>query len=208
MKPGSRKQPTCVLRKSSSTRRTRSVSSGMRGGERQRETNGSVAGMGCITSLTPDLLPTPELRRHRRALLPAITALFLVAVACGSESDNSGLSKLGDPLVLSVGGTIEVDTGSENVLVQFLSLDGDSRCPSGVQCTECTQETTCLRQFHLLASPLPIPNPNNLQLNLVLTCMLVVTGMLETHPSSGTTKGDRSQEHETNSRGGPTIGVS
>ena len=64
--------------------------------------------------------------------LALLLALLAVAAACGSG--DSGLSKLGDPLVLPVGGSIEVDTGDENVLVQFMSLDGDSRCPSGVQC--------------------------------------------------------------------------
>ena len=77
---------------------------------------------------------SPAIRRgwRRPFLLAPLMALFAIAAACGSS--DSGLSKVGDPLVLSPGGSIEVDAGEENVLVQFVSLDGDSRCPSGLQC--------------------------------------------------------------------------
>lgn len=78
------------------------------------------------------IYPTGGVLRFRRLIPLVMAALFIAAVGCGSSG--SGLSGLGDRLVLSAGGSIEVDTGDERVLIQFISLDADSRCPQGAVC--------------------------------------------------------------------------
>ena len=68
----------------------------------------------------------------RRLLLPVFAVLFIAAAACGSSG--AGLPGLGDEIILSIGGSIEVDTGDGRALIQFLSVDAESRCPQDVQC--------------------------------------------------------------------------
>ena len=78
----------------------------------------------------------------RRLLLPFFAVLIIAAAACGSGG--SGLSGLGDKLVLPVGGSIEIDTGDGRALIQFISMDADSRCPSGVECIVAGEATITL----------------------------------------------------------------
>lgn len=78
----------------------------------------------------------------RRLLLPFFAVLIIAAAACGSGG--SGLSGLGDKLVLPVGGSIEVDTGDGRALIQFISMDADSRCPRGDECIAAGEATITL----------------------------------------------------------------
>ncbi len=96
----------------------------------------------------------------RLLLLPFFTVLIIAAAACGSGG--SGLSGLGDKLVLPIGGSIEVDTGGGKALVQFISLDADSRCPQGMECIVAGEATIILgltledgsrRAFHVTIPP-------------------------------------------------------
>jgi hypothetical protein len=79
-----------------------------------------------------------SLKIHRpssyRLLLAALTGMIvMLAVACGSDGPAKG-PKLGTPFTLSVGSFVEVDVGDENVRVDFMGLQADSRCASGVTC--------------------------------------------------------------------------
>ena len=59
--------------------------------------------------------------------------IVMLAIACGSDGPAKG-PKLGTSFTLSVGAFVEVDVGDENVRIDFMDLQADSRCAAGVTC--------------------------------------------------------------------------
>ena len=80
--------------------------------------------------------------RQVQLLLGGIAVLIIAMTACGSSEPV--LPGLGDSVSLSVGGSAEFDTGDGRALVHFISLDADSRCPSGAQCIVAGEATITL----------------------------------------------------------------
>ncbi len=66
-----------------------------------------------------------------RSLMPAV---FVTALACASGSTASDVAEItpGEPFRLGVGEAMRLS--SEDLLIRFEGVAGDSRCPTGVNC--------------------------------------------------------------------------
>ena len=116
-------------------------------------------------------------------MLSAFALLIIAAAACGSDAE--AISGLGDKLVLPIGGSIEVDAGDGRALIQFLSMDADSRCPQGVQCIVAGEATITLGltlgNGDRRAFPVTIP-PGGIVRSEVAGLVLTITSLFPDPP--------------------------
>ncbi len=120
---------------------------------------------------------------YGRVLLPVFAVLIVAAAACGSSGPD--LPGLGDEVTLAVGGSIEVDTGDGRALIQFISLEADSRCRQGVQCIAAGEATIILgltlEDGARRAFPVTIPPGGGLR-SEVVGFALTITALLPDPP--------------------------